>query len=356
MGEMDLIYLVAGIGLGLAASRFTRSNKQPLVSTVSSPQGVDSTVSSSQEVHSTASSSQEADSTASSSQKADSTVSSPQKADLDELQPLKEELKQAKLAYEMAREMSQFKAGFLARTSHELRSPLSRLLGMHQLILSDLCDSPEEEREFVAQANTSALKMVKLLNEVTEIAKTEHGTNRLEICPLQLAHIFEDVHRLTHLQAANRNLQFKVVSPDPEIHICADPRRFRQVLAGLVDTAIARMETGSIQVSAACSPESEEAHIWIDIDSPTPILSESVDFLSRTPEGEIEPQEASEIPSGLNFLMVQTLVEVMQGRLEVLPLSEENTVADSTATNLTRIQCSMPLGTPEPVEQALAWE
>jgi signal transduction histidine kinase len=152
MGEMDLIYLVLGIGLGLIVSRFTRSNKQSVISTVSSPQG--------------------ADSEASLPKKADSEVSSPQKADSDELQPLKEELKQTQLAYEMAKEMSQFKAGFLARTSHELRSPLSSLIGLHQLILQDLCDSPEEERQFVAQANTSALKMVKVLDDLVKVSKS----------------------------------------------------------------------------------------------------------------------------------------------------------------------------------------
>ena len=313
MGEMDLIYLVVGVGLGIVASRVTHSLKKPEVSTAPRPQG----------------------------------------ADQGDLQPLKEELKQTKLAYEMAKEMSQFKAGFLARTSHELRSPLSSLIGMHQLILSDLCDSPEEAREFVAQANISALKMVKLLNEVTEVAKTEHGTNRIEIRSLPLTQIFEDVHRLTHLQAANRNLQLKVISPDPEIYVLADPRRFLQVLVGLVDKVIAQMESGSIQVWATCSSESTDAHVRIDIDSPTPILSEPVDLLSRTPEGETQPEETSEIPSGLNFLIVQTLVQVMQGNLEVLSLSSEDSVGDSTGEALTRIQCSMPLGTPETVEPML---
>lgn len=361
---MDLIYLVVGVGLGIIVSRLTRSNKPPAVSTTSSPQGVNSSASSPQKTDSEVVVPQGEVPQASSPQKRDSEVvvpqeevpqaSLPQQVDVDALGLLKEELKQAKLAYEMAKEWSQFKSGFLARTSHELRSPLSSLIGMHQLILSDLCDSPEEAREFVAQANTSALKMVKVLNDVTEVAKTEHGTNRLEICPVQLAQIFTDVHQLTHLQAANRNLPFKVISPEPDIYVLADPRRFRQVLVSLVDTAIARMESGSIQVSSGCSPESKEAFIWLDIDSPTRILSEPVDLLSRTPEGEVQPQETSEISPGLNFLMVQTLVHVMKGRLEVLSAFDETTHGDATAENLTRIQCSMPLGTPETVEQALA--
>ncbi|GBF84663.1 histidine kinase dimerization/phospho-acceptor domain-containing protein [Aphanothece sacrum] len=70
----------------------------------------------------------------------------------DEIEALKQELEQTKLAYQMAVQLSQFKSGFLAKTSHELRSPLSTLMGLHQLILSDLCENHEEEREFIEQA------------------------------------------------------------------------------------------------------------------------------------------------------------------------------------------------------------
>src|SRR4028118_557337 len=170
MGEMDLIYLVVGVGLGLLGSRFTGSIKEPVVSTTPEPQP-EPVVSTTPEPQ---------------PEPVVSTTPEPQEADQEDLQPLREKLKQTQLAYEMAKEMSQFKAGFLARTSHELRSPLSSLIGMHQLILSDLCDSPEEAREFVAQANASALKMVKVLDEVIAVAKTEHGTNQLEIQPLRL--------------------------------------------------------------------------------------------------------------------------------------------------------------------------
>jgi histidine kinase (EC 2.7.3.-) len=94
------------------------------------------------------------------------------------------------LAYKMATEMSQFKGGYLARISHELRSPLNGLIGMHQLILSDLCDSPEEEREFITQANVSARKMVEVLDRILDVARVQHGTVRLEIQAVPLAQVF----------------------------------------------------------------------------------------------------------------------------------------------------------------------
>ena len=331
MGGMELIYLIVGVGLGFLASRVTSLLKKPEVSTVSSPE-----------------------------EAAQGNIEPPKEelkqtqlvVDQESIESLKEQLKQTQLAYEMAREMNQFKSGFLARTSHELRSPLSSLIGMHQLVLNDLCDSPEEAQEFVAQANISALKMVKLLTELTDVSKIEHGRTRLEISCLPLTKIFESLHTLTHMQAANSNLQFKIVLPDPEIHVLADERRFQQVLVGIVDTAIARMDSGSIHVSAACSPESQEVRIWIDIQSPTPIWSEAVDLLSTTPEIQAQSSQASQIPPGLNLLMVQTLVEVMQGRLELVAVSSED--ADAATENVTRLQCSMPMATPESVKQALA--
>lgn len=315
MGEMNLIYLVVGVGLGFLGSRIARSLKQPEVPTVST-----------------------------------SPVAEP-----ETLQPLQEELKQAQLAYQMATQMGQFKAGFLARTSHELRSPLSSLIGMHQIILSDLCDSPEEAREFVAQANTSALKMVKLLDEVIAVAKTEHGTNRLDIYSIRLTQVLEDVQRLTHLQAANRNLQLEVILPDTELYVLADPRRFRQALVGIVDSAIAQMQEGSIKVWASSVPDSKQAHIWINIQSPSPVWSEPVDLLYTKPEQQKQSGEGSELSPGLILLMAQTLIEVMQGRLELLPVSAQET-ADDSADHLTQVQCSIPLGTPETVERALAQE
>jgi signal transduction histidine kinase len=341
---MELIFLLLGIGLGYFGSRMTRSSNKPVGST--SP------------LLPQANSSEFQPPKKESKPLLEESQPHPEEAKPLEtdIEPLKEELKQTKLAYEMAKEMSQFKGGFLARTAHELRSPLSSLIGMHQLILNDLYDTPEEAREFVAHANTSALKMVKILDEVIAVSKTEHGTNRLELLCVPLTQVFDDVHRLTHMQAANSNLQFEVVPPDPEIHVLADPRRFQQVLVGIVDAAIAQLadrKEGSIKVSGASFPEFHEVRVWIDVQSPTNAWSEAVDLLSTTPNPDEQPPQTSNISPGLMLLMAQTVIQVMQGRLEVLPISEEDSAGSSDAESSTRLQCSIPLATAETVKQAL---
>ncbi|MBW4691147.1 MAG: HAMP domain-containing histidine kinase [Lyngbya sp. HA4199-MV5] len=244
------------------------------------------------------------------------------------LQPLQ-------LAYQMATEMSQFKGGFLARTSHELRSPLNGLIGMQQLILQDLCDSPEEEREFMAQAHESALKMIKVLDNVLDVARLEHGIAKMELQPLQLTALLQTVYDLTYLQADDRNLKLHLTLPDPDLYVLADPRRLRQVLLYLVDSSIAAMLEGSIRLSVQTETQTGHAHIWIDCDRSLN-FSEPIDLLDAPPGIE------TAIPSsGLNLLTSQILLSLMQGTLAVAETSVEN--------EQTRLKCTVPLVIPDSI-------
>ena len=252
---------------------------------------------------------------------------------------------QLELAYQMALEMGQFKGGFLSRTAHELRSPLNGIIGVHQLILADLCEDTAEEREFITQAHESALKMVQMLDEVIGVARVEQGTEMLELQPVQLAEVLSQVEDLTHLKAENRSLRFTVEVPDPEIYVLADPKWFRQVLLNLVNSAIDTMQQGEITLSVV-AVDSEFAHLLLEDERSADFWHEPIDLLKTVTVDDslqsnaFEPLKARS--SGLTSLLSQTLMEVMNGRLERL----ENP-ADAPEM-LNRIQCSIPIVALEP--------
>ncbi|MBD2570660.1 sensor histidine kinase [Anabaena lutea] len=253
---------------------------------------------------------------------------------------LLQQLKQSQLAYEMAQEMSQFKAGFLARTSHELRSPLNGLIGLHQLILNDLCENPAEEREFVAQAYERSLKLLKMIDEILSIARTEHGTNKLDIQPIQLTEVLQEVHKLTYMLAANRNYPFTVTLPEPEIYVLADKRWLRQILLNLIDTTISQMEEGSMCLSTQILPKNNCVHICLDIPNHAAIWSEKIDLMTSEHKTK---QENINISSGMKLLLNQQLLEVMGGKIEIIPAP----TTQKATQDLTRLQISMPLVTSE---------
>ncbi|MEH2362759.1 sensor histidine kinase [Nostoc sp.] len=256
---------------------------------------------------------------------------------------ISQQLQQMQLAYQMAREMSQFKAGFLARTTHELRSPLNGLIGLHQLILSDLCEDPAEEREFIAQAHERTLKLLKLMDEILSVARIEHGTNKLDIQPRPLAQILEEVYNLTYMLAANRNFPLQLLPADPEIYVLVDYLWLRQIFISLIDTAITQMEEGSICISTSTVPTSNFVNIWLDVPTHAILWSEPIDLIKSEDQPTQIDQKNAAFSPGMRLLMNQTLVEVMGGKLEILPL----TIAKEPPVQLTRLQISIPLVIPE---------
>jgi len=243
--------------------------------------------------------------------------------------PFAEQFQQMQLACQMASQMSRFKSSFLAQTSHELRSPLNSVISLHQLILSNLCDSPAEEREFVAQAHTAAHNMLRLLDQMIHISKLEYGTSPLQIQPLQLRELIAEVQRSTYLQAQNRNLRFEVELPDPTIHVLADDRCLRQALVSLIIAAITQMQAGTIRLSTRVLSEAGQAEILVaDQQSADPHDAASAGRGASS----LEPSPE------LTLMLSQTLMQLMQGNLEVKAASPTAAPSD-----FTQICCTIPL-------------
>lgn len=244
---------------------------------------------------------------------------------------LPQHLQQLQLVYHMATELSQFRGGFLARVTHELRSPLNSILGTHQLILSDLCEDAAEEREFIRLAHQATLRMIDMLDTVLKVAKVEQGRLPLTLEPVSLATLLVDVQQLTTLPIRDQNLTLLVSPPEKDIEVLGDARWLQHVLLNILDTAIRSMEDGTIRLLAEIPASSPDAHILIEAQCPAHYWTDPVDFLSNQPETLADLQ----FSSGLNILLDQMILEQMGGRLEMI----------TTEPGWTRLQCVVPLST-----------
>ncbi|UZQ53250.1 hypothetical protein OOK60_12120 [Trichothermofontia sichuanensis B231] len=264
----------------------------------------------------------------------------------DTIYDLATQLQQSQLACRLAQEMARFQAGLLGRVAHELRSPLNRILGIHQMILADLCDSPEEEREFLAQSQAAAQQLLQLLTRVSDLSKLAYGTEKLDIQPLQVQGILQNVADRTQLQFANRNLRLQIAAVDPDWYVLADPVVLLQVLVNLVETPIAYLERGTIAIAAALKDTgipTSEAHppqvsLTIAGAFPTTLWPDPITMLPSPSEETDHPSPSHQPPPdiwpslGLSLTINQTLLELMGGQLDV--------IASETGTQL---RCMLPL-------------
>jgi signal transduction histidine kinase/CheY-like chemotaxis protein len=152
-------------------------------------------------------------------------------------------------------EADRLKGEFLANTSHELRTPLNSILGFAQLILAGACDTEEEMRSNVEAIHESGERLLKLINEVLDLAKIEAGRLNLSLAPVDVRPVIDAAHTLMKVQAEAKGIALKVETPPGELSpVRADHSKLYQILVNLVGNAVKFTESGSVTVKIV--PES----------------------------------------------------------------------------------------------------
>lgn len=263
---------------------------------------------------------------------------------MDELETLRKELEATKLAYEMTAQINQFKTGYLAKTAHELRSPLSSLMGLHQLILGDLCEDTEEEREFLKQGFEAAKKLVEMIDRIVTISKIDYGSIALNIEKVSLNYVLNEVYQLTEIQAKNYSFKIEIEQPKSDVFIQADRTRLIQGLTSLIDTAINLMSQGKIVITSQLNKPNETAKIIIDIPCSIQQWQQEQKERQTSDLTLVSLQKWSQnlqLSPVMNLLLCQTLLNKMGGQLTILDISPPN-----DPETLTRLQCLIPLTSP----------
>jgi len=154
-------------------------------------------------------------------------------------------------AYERSEMLRSFQAGLLISIGHELRNPLSSQIGSLQMILCDLCNSPEEEREYLETSKRSVEQLVHLLEEYSHLVRYPLPVQPLHPHPIDLLPLLRDVHQLTRLQAQDQGLRYlwpDLQDASPPLLIQADPIGWVQALLGLCWWGIQHLRYGTLQI------------------------------------------------------------------------------------------------------------
>jgi signal transduction histidine kinase len=152
--------------------------------------------------------------------------------------------------------VSEHKSRFLAHMSHELRTPLSTIMGFIDLTLKNKYgDIPELVRERLKRAEDSSAHLLRLIDDVLDIAKIEAGRFELNVVQYSMLSLVETVVIALENEAAAKQLQLAVTTP-PDLPIgWGDEGRLTQVLLNLVSNAIKYTETGEIGIEVATSED-----------------------------------------------------------------------------------------------------
>lgn len=150
-------------------------------------------------------------------------------------QLLAKNISDAVQARQEAEEASASKSMFLSRTSHELRTPLNAILGFAQLLEQDL--SPGKQRDSVSLILGAGQHLLKLINEVLEIARIESGEISLELSPVEVNTLLEEAKHYIAPIGRIRDIEIKSeIAPD--LWAMANRQKLLQVVLNLLSNAL----------------------------------------------------------------------------------------------------------------------
>jgi PAS domain S-box-containing protein len=245
--------------------------------------------------------------------------------DITEQKKAEEKLKlyaeQLEIANAQLQELNKLKSEFLANTSHELRTPLNSIIGFLNLIKEGLYESKEEMMQFVDNALMSARHLLNIINDILDIAKIEAGKLELTIEDVEVSELLQEVWTLSHVQAEQKKLEYRMIYPEKPIFIRGDRNRLKQILLNLIGNSIKFTHKGGITVKAEVFEEKGHCQFSV-IDTGIGISKEKQAKLFQKfvqADGTTTRKYGG---TGLGLAITKSLVEMMGGVIELFSEGE----------------------------------
>ncbi len=216
---------------------------------------------------------------------------------------------------EVAKEASLAKTRFLATLGHEVRTPMTGVLGMSELLLDTSLD--HQQRGYVDSIRRAGRHLLRLVNDALDLARIESGRLELADAPFDLRTVVDEAASLMAPLAHRRGLAFLItVDPDVPGGLRGDVNRVCQILLNLLANAIKFTEQGSVSLRvSALSPQG----VRFEIADTGPGLSEEqrTRLFRRFEQAEGARTAARYGGSGLGLAICQELTAEMGGTIEV---------------------------------------
>ncbi len=139
----------------------------------------------------------------------------------------------------------------LSGITHDLRGPLSAIMGYLDLLRRQLKDGPAKAREYVGLAREAGVRLTQMVSDILDVVRFEQGKIDLEIQAIPVEDVFHRLQNIFGVTAGQKNVVIKFTMAARGILVSGDPKMLERVLDNLVGNAIKfTPPNGVITVSA----------------------------------------------------------------------------------------------------------
>jgi PAS domain S-box-containing protein len=221
--------------------------------------------------------------------------------------------KVAETARQSAEVASKSKSDFLAAMSHELRVPLTSIMGYAELMEGS--GLSKSRRQLATRSiSTSAKHLLSIVDDVLDLAKIEAGVIDVRSGEVDVGRVVAETLTMLGPLADRRSVELIAEKVDPSLTARGDARRLRQALLNVVSNAVKfNRSGGAVRVSATAEPDSVRLEVSDEGPGlPPAIRSRLFDQFTGVPEASDDAEG-----NGLGLMVAHQLVTIMGGAIRV---------------------------------------
>ncbi|MDB6166245.1 MAG: rpfC 3 [Lacunisphaera sp.] len=205
---------------------------------------------------------------------------------------------------------------FLAGISHEIRNPMSGVIGIADNLKTEGLD-PDSRHKF-GLLRQCATHLSALLEDILDFSRVQAGAIDIEAKPFNLPELIESIDAMTAADSEKRGIPVEfAVSPAVPRDLIGDPKRIRQILLNFVSNALKFSGRGKVRVTVWCKtlgPERAEVIFAISDEGPGIAPEEQKRLFTRFERG--AAAQRGRVPgTGLGLALCKGLAEKMGGRI-----------------------------------------
>lgn len=228
--------------------------------------------------------------------------------------------RERELRTELLMKTAQAKNDFLAKMSHDIRTPLNGIIGMNYIASTKVPPECTEVAECLKKVDTAAKYLLCILNDILDMSKIESGELRLSAKPFSMEALRDGIESLILSQLEGKDVRFIIDVPETTGYdYIGDELRIKQILVNLLSNAVKFTEKGSVTLTVRIRPAADEMDevLFSVRDTGKGMSKEFLSHIFAPFTQEDDGIAASYGGSGLGLSIAKSFVELMGGTITV---------------------------------------